>query len=205
MLTQCSHCKKTYNLSIAELQSCSTELFCPHCEEMLGRLKLFKSDFFFKSEKNASSYWFLWTLGFFLCLLLFMAQVYVYAHNQLAQNPQQRIWIEKNCRIQLCKLPVYKNLDEFEILHGDFQLKDNHHYVFQTVLSNQAEFKQNYPRIKLDLLDFSGQVFAERVFYPREYLGFEPSQPMPASETIEVSLDIAAPTQKVGGYTFELI
>ena len=204
MLTQCSQCKKNYSLSIEELRLCSTELFCSHCDEMLGKLRLFKSDFFVNNKVNHHSYFSTWLIGIFICLGLFLAQLYALKGDKLGQNPEQRIWLEKICQALSCHLPVYKNLDEFEILQGDFQLKKNH-YEFQTVLSNQAQFKQYYPRIKLVLLDFSGQIFAQRIFYPREYLGFEPTQLMPAFETIEVNLKIALPTQKVGGYTFELI
>lgn len=203
MLTQCSQCKKTYNISVEELRTHSVMLFCPHCEEMLGRLRLFTTDFF-SSEKRDHSYYLLWSLGLLACLLLFLAQVYLIERDKLSQDPEQRVWLEKVCQSLPCKLPVYKNLDEFEILHGNFQQVDNH-YLFQTVLSNQAEFQQHYPRIKLSLLDFSGHTFAERVFYPNEYLNPPPTELMPASETIEVNLNIALPAQKVGGYTFELL
>lgn len=204
MLTQCSHCKKTYNLSIEELHTCSTMLRCPHCEEMLGRLKIFHADFSFSHEQKTYSHSLIWTIGFFACVLLFLVQFYWVAREKFSQNPQQRVWLEKICQSLPCHLPVYKNLDEFEIMHGDFQQVDAH-YVFQTVLSNQADFDQQYPRIKLNLLDFSGKVFAERVFYPHEYRKTESKQLMPASETIEVILNIAPLTQKVGGYTFDLI
>lgn len=204
MLTQCSHCKKTFNISIEELRTSPTVLCCANCEEMLGKLKLFNTNFFFSSEKNSSSHFALWLLGCIACVVLFVAQVYLVEQDKLSQNPQQRVWLEKICQSLHCRVPVYKNLDEFEILHGDFQLQNNH-YLFQTVLSNQADFAQRYPRIKLTLMDFNGHTFAERVFYPREYLGTEPPQLMSASETIEVNLNIALPAQKVGGYTFELI
>lgn len=204
MLTQCSHCKRTYNISIVELQTCSTDLCCPNCEEMLGRLKIFHADFSFGSAENNYSSSLFWVTGFLACLLLLAIQVYQIERDKLSQNPQQRVWLEKICRPLPCALPVYKNLDEFEIMHGDFQQVDNH-YVFQTVLSNQADFAQRYPRIKLNLLDFNGDIFAERVFYPHEYLGSEPARLMSTSETIEVILNIAPPAQKVGGYTFDLI
>ena len=200
MLTQCSHCKKTYNISIEELRTSSVLLCCPHCEEMLGRLHIFHLDV----EENTQPHSSLWSAGFLAGMLLFLTQVYWVERDKLSQNSEQRVWLEKTCQYLPCNLPVYKNLDEFEIMHGDFQLVDNH-YVFQTVLSNQADFGQHYPRIKLKLMDFSGYTFAERVFSPREYLGAEPAQLMPASETIEVSLNIVLPAQKVGGYTFELI
>jgi hypothetical protein len=206
MLTQCSQCKKTYSFSIAELRVSSSELYCPHCAEMLGKLKTFKTPFFFSREQNSSQTW-LWLLGCLLCASLLAAQFYWLQRNKLSQNPDYRAGFESICQAvpQLpCELPVYKNLAEFEILQGDFQLKENH-YEFQTVLSNQARFAQQYPQIKLSLLDFSGRTFAQRIFTPREYLGSEPKSLMPASETIEVHLQIALPGEKVGGYTFDLL
>lgn len=204
MLTQCPHCKKTYSLSIEELHSGPAMLYCPHCEEMLGRLKIFQANFFSRSGENNHSHSLLWFSGFLAAVLLFLSQLYLVERDKLSQNPEQRVWLEKICQPLPCHLPSYKNLDEFEIMHGAFRPVDNH-YVFQTVLSNQADFAQQYPRIKLNLLDFRGQIFAERIFFPREYLDSKPSELMPASETIEVTLDIAQPAQKVAGYTFDLI
>jgi hypothetical protein len=203
MLTHCSQCKKTYSISVEELRTRSTLLYCPNCEEMLGRLSLFKADFFAGNTIGYPRFNF-WLIGCLLCVLLFLTQIYLVKRDEFSQNPEQRLWLEQICQRLHCKLPVYKSLDEFEILHGDFQLAGDH-YEFQTVLSNQADFAQNYPRIKLNLLNFNGQIFAERVFYPHEYSGAKPNQLMPASETIEINLNIALPSQKVGGYTFDLI
>jgi hypothetical protein len=204
MLTQCSQCKKTYNLSIEELRSQSTTLFCPTCEEMLGRLKVFHSGFFFDDKKNTPINSLLWSLGCLAGLLLFLVQVYWIERDKLSQNPEQRVWLEKICRSLPCHLPAYKNLDEFEVLHSNFQLQDNH-YLFQIILSNQADFKQPYPHLKLSLLDFNNHAFAERVFYPSEYLSTPSTELMAVSDVIEVNLKLALPTQTVGGYTFELI
>jgi hypothetical protein len=172
---------------------------------MLGRLKIFQANFLFRSGENSYSHSQLfWAAGFLASVLLFLTQLYLVQRDKLSQNPEQRGWLEKICQPLPCHLPAYKNLDEFEIMHGDFRPVDSH-YLFQTVLSNQADFAQQYPRIKLNLLDFNGHIFAERVFEPREYLGSARTELMPASETIEVTLNIAQPSQKVGGYTFDLI
>lgn len=104
-----------------------------------------------------------------------------------------------------CQLPVYKNLDDFEVMYGAFELTEDQHYVFQAVISNQGKFAQHYPNIKLNLLTFSGENFAQRIFTPKEYLKTPQKKPIAASKTIEISMKIAAPKQKIGGYTFELI
>ncbi len=76
MLTQCSHCKKTYSLSIEELRSAPTMLYCPHCEEMLGRLNIFQASFF-RSGENNSPHSLLWAAGFLASVLLFLTQLYL--------------------------------------------------------------------------------------------------------------------------------
>ncbi len=192
----CSGCQKEYKV---DFEAGDDLLHCPDC---LQKQKLTLPDDFFTAPKKSISPW--WTLGFVLCFSGLVAQIYWVARHSIAQNPQQRVWVEKICQKLPCGLPDYKNLDELEILHGDFQL-DNTHYLFETVISNQAQFAQAYPRIRLVLLDFSGQVFAQRIFYPSEYLGVSPTEKLAAAQTIEVSLKIAIPKQKVGGYTFELL
>jgi hypothetical protein len=208
MLTQCSQCKKTFSIGVSQLHTHSGALHCPHCEEMLGQLKRFKTDVFVNADTEQRSYFGLWFIGFILCLGVLAGQVYWTKGEKISQNPQYRQWLEKICARAptkwQCRLPVYKNLDEFEIVHGDFQ-EAGDHYEFQTALSNQADFPQAYPNIKLRLLDFNSQIFAERVFTPEDYLGHKPQRLMAASESIEVNLQIVTPTQKVGGYTFDLI
>lgn len=209
MLTQCSQCKKTFSISIKELNAHNSgALYCPNCTEMLGLLQRFKTDVFTAEYAPSRTHSFLWLIGFLLSLALFAGQVYWTEGEKISQNPQYRQWLEKFCaKVPAqwrCKLPVYKNLDEFEIVHGDFQEVGDHN-EFQTVLSNQADFPQAYPLIKLRLLDFNSQPFAERIFLPEEYLGIKPDRLMAASETIEINLKIAPTAQKIGGYTFDLM
>jgi hypothetical protein len=195
----CSQCKSDYAV---DFESGGDVNFCPACVKKQQELATIPANFFSKPSGTASRWW---TVGFVAGMLLLLTQIYFIEREKLAQDPEQREWLEKICLRLPCGLSVYKNLDEIEILHGDFQLNGNSHYVFQTVISNQASFAQAYPRIKLVLLDFTGEAFAERIFYPAEYLNLTSSQLLAASQTVEVSLNIAIPQQKIGGYTFELI
>ena len=203
MLAQCSHCKKTYPLRGENAQTFSAiASCCPKCEKKLAKLPSFIAN---ESVVNSSSHTLAWSAAFMTSVFLLGFQAYWVAYHVASQNPEQRVILEKVCRPQWrCFLPDYQNLEEFEIMHRDFQPIDKH-YVFQAVLSNQAEFAQPYPRIKLSLLDFQGQAFAERIFYPRDYLPTKTPRLMPASETLEMSLNIASPPQTVGGYTFDLM
>ncbi|MEY4768991.1 MAG: hypothetical protein RL637_1630 [Pseudomonadota bacterium] len=202
MLTHCSHCKKIFNIGVEQLSHHQGVLYCPHCDEMLTRLKFFNPDIFTHHQPKVSQWQ--WGLGTFLCLILFAGQLYYLKADDWLNHPDYRPYLEQICQLLLCKLPTYQQLDDFEVLQGNLQLTDDNHYLFSVVISNQAEFPQAYPDIQLNFLDFNGQIFAQRIFYPKDYQHLEPSATIPASESIEISLAIAAPKQKMGGYTFEL-
>jgi hypothetical protein len=205
MLTHCSHCKKPYSISISELRSHSGTLYCPHCDEMLSRLKFFNPNIFARHPQRHQRHNLGWGLALVAGLGLLAGQFYQVEGKKMMNNKQLRNGLERVCVYLSCQLPVYKNLEDFEVLQGDLQRTANNEYIFQAVISNQAEFEQAYPRIKLSLLDFNGQIFAQRIFYPLDYHHPDPKDFIPAAETVEMSLAIAPPAQKVGGYTFELM
>ena len=207
MLTQCLQCKKTYSTEINILCYSHQERLCPHCEEMLGKLKHLGSDFVVLKKHNTyrKSGLLRWRLGVIFCLFLLLTQVYIFEKDRLSQKPSSRLWLTKICNRLNCHLPIYKNRDDFEVMYGNFQKTSDQNYIFQAVMSNQGKFKQRYPNIKLNLLSFSGESFASRVFIPTNYLTSIKKEFIAPSKTVEISMKIAVPTQKVGGYTFELI
>lgn len=158
-------------------------------------------DFLEKPPKQHSPFW---LPGFFLCLVFLIFQVVFFEANSLAQNTTLRPWLDKFC-IQLnCNLPAYKNLAELTVLHGSFELTDKAYYIFKTTFINYSAFAQQYPSIKLTIIDYSGQILAERVFKPNEYSKLA-TRLIEADMSAEVSMKIAIPSYKMGGYHFELI
>ena len=144
--------------------------------------------------------------GLVIGLLLLIGQIVYFEGYAFSQNPAVRPGLVKLCQLINCQLPVYKNLDEFTLLHGSFTPLPDQNYAFRVVMSNQAAFAQPYPNIKLTLLDYSGNAFAHRIFQPRDYLPEDAvASVMAADATTEISLKIAAPKTKVGGSTFDLI
>ncbi|MCK4843194.1 MAG: zinc-ribbon and DUF3426 domain-containing protein [Methylococcales bacterium] len=194
MFTQCPDCKKKYSVTAKKLRTSQGMLYCKKCNSRFDALFLLKD--------GISST--LWNLGFCCSLITFAFQVYFFEGYNLTQNPTLRPWLEKSCQQLKCQLPHYKNLTEFTILHGSFEPDGNNNYVFKTAFTNQSAFEQSPPSIKLTLTDFKGHTFAERIFHPKNYLKPDFSLIQPEM-SIEMSLDIATPSAKVGGYVFELI
>ena len=147
-----------------------------------------------------------WRTGLVIGLLLLIGQIIYFEGYAFSQNPAVRPGLAKLCQLIKCQLPDYKNLDEFSLLHGSFTPLPDQNYDFRVVMSNQADFSQPYPNIKLTLFDYSGNAFAHRIFQPRDYLPENAvATLMAADATTEISLKIAAPKTKVGGSTFDLI
>ncbi len=210
MLTQCQHCKKTYHLSIVELKKRKNpELLCSPCEEMLGRLKRFGSSFINLNSTNKpkSIHTSFWGLGIIVGILVLIGQLVFFEWQQVSQRPEIRLRLQQACKLIAiqCPLKTYKQPDDFEIMHNELQIINHNHYELKMVISNQGQFAQAYPAIKLKLLNFTGEVFAQRIFLAKEYLNSNPKRLIPASKAVEFSFKIALPKQKIIGYHIELI
>ncbi len=148
-----------------------------------------------------------WATGFIVGLILLIGQLIYFEHDNWVQNPDYRPHLEKLCRWLGCQLPDYENLADFAVLQGSFTPDAENNMVFKAAINNQAAFQQRLPKIKLTLLDYSEQTFAQRVFLPKEYLqaSKKPSFSIAPDETIEANLTIVQPKTPIGGYSFDLI
>lgn len=217
MFTQCPECQTIQPLSLTQLRSSRGILRCNQCSAMFDALeRISETEEISHSEsqsskhlpwdkKNTSSNAY-WGAGLVIGLLFLIGQIVYFEGYAFTQNPSIRPILIKLCQLPNCQLPVYKNLDEFTLLHGSFTPLPDQNYAFSVVMSNQAAFAQAYPNIKLNLLDYNGKAFAIRVFTPRDYLPEDAvANTMAADATTEISLKIAAPQTQVGGSTFDLI
>lgn len=221
MHTQCPNCKTSITITAEELSQSRAIISCAECDTRFDALELLAEDVVAlptkKKEPDVAIHHFtdiqpspkpqssFWSIGFSLCLITIGIQIYWFESYNLSQNPHIRPWLEKICQTRFCELPPYKNLNDFSILHGSFTPGKNNHFVFKTAIVNQASFEQNYPSIQLTLIDFNGQTFAERVFQAKEYIPEQTVSSISPEVTAEISMNIAKPSEKIGGYRFKLI
>jgi Protein of unknown function (DUF3426) len=148
-----------------------------------------------------------WLLGCIISFMLLIGQIIYFESSKLSQNVSYRPTLEKFCRWLGCKLADYENLAELAVLQGSFKPNSDNTIVFKAAINNQAAFKQRLPNIKLTLLDFNEQLFAQRVFTPTDYLvdTKRTNFSILADETVEAKLTIVTPKTAIGGYNFDLI
>lgn len=214
MYTECPSCSKKHPITVKKLRGSHGEFLCDRCYTTFNPVDLLNERSFFKknegikseaelenSEDLFSGYW---KYGVTLCTLLFLLQVYLFEGDALAQNKTTRPWLQKICSIVDYPLAPYKNSDEISILNVSFDPADEGTYVLKASLLNQADFSQNQPSIKLVLMDFVGESFAERIFHAKDYSKNTTTQINP-DMTSEIKIIIAAPSNKIAGYRLELI
>ena len=215
MFTKCPKCQKTHPLTLEQLRASRGILRCKGCSETFDALELISET---ESEavpstttqlpwnQETSSTSIHWRAGLIFGLLFFMGQLVYFEGYTFSQKPTFRPVLEKICAQLNCRLPAYKNLDEFTILQSSLSALPDHTHLFRAVISNQAAFTQTYPNITLTLLDYAGKPFTHRVFSAQEYLPKDSitTSAMISDATTEISLKIATPETKVGGHTFEL-
>ncbi len=149
-----------------------------------------------------------WLLGFMAGLILLTAQLLYFESSAWIQHPACRIYLEKICQWFGCRLAEYRNLAEIAVLQSSLSATDDGSFLFKAVLNNQGVFRQLLPDIKISLLDYNDQVFAQRIFNPAIYWPGAKSLQNPviaADETVEISLTFAKIETKIGGYRFELV
>lgn len=148
-----------------------------------------------------------WHIGLIIALLLLVGQIVYFEGTALSLNPAVRRGLEDICRQLNCRLPAYRNLDQFAVLQGSLSILPDRSQLLRASVSNQAAFAQPYPNLQLTLLDYAENPFSRRTFRPQDYLTEAPnatSTMLPGAITA-ISLNIAAPKTKVGGYTLKLI
>lgn len=215
MFTKCPECKTIQKISASQLRSGKGMVQCQKCYGIFyGLDDIGETAGAIKSNEQADEPLFghpepvakktYWAVSSALALCLLIGQLAYFEGARLTQNPAPRLWLEKICQPIHCQLPVYQNLQDFSVMQGQLSPLADNTINFQTAISNQAAFAQNFPNLKLSLLDYAGNVFALRVFHPQEYLANASEAILLADASAEINLKIVAPNKPIGGYTFDL-
>ena len=146
--------------------------------------------------------WFAATLFAFMGLA---TQYASYNLDQLARQEQFREFYVRACSILKCQLPNQHDISKFR--SNNLVVRTHPKFakvlVIDTIIVNEATYKQPFPNLKLSFSDLNGQLVASRVFNPDQYLGGEMTgeNQIPAQQPIHLSLEIADPGEKAVNYS----
>lgn len=147
---------------------------------------------------------------FVLVVLLLAASLLAYAFRaQLAAEvPQSRPWLEKACERLGCTVDYPQRIDRIAIMSSSLQavppVSGQPTMQLALVMRNTYDKAQQWPVLKLDLVDFSGAIVARRVLQPADYLDERQVQTaFLAGQEVRLNIPVPVNGLKVNGYQLD--
>ncbi|WP_417567320.1 DUF3426 domain-containing protein [Marinobacter sp.] len=145
-----------------------------------------------------------WSLIVLSLVGVLVAQVTWFQFDRLSAIPELRPFYEKGCELAGCKLKPLINVDAIQsrklVVRTD---PDNRsQLVVDAVIINRADFEQPFPAIALTFSNLNGDVVAQSVFTPDEYLAGEGKElnAMPTDTPVRIAISIRDPGRDAVNY-----
>ncbi len=145
-----------------------------------------------------------WSLIVLILVGVLVAQVTWFQFDRLSAIPELRPFYEKGCELAGCELKPLINVDAIQsrklVVRTD---PDNRsQLVVDAVIINRADFEQPFPAIALTFSNLNGDVVAQSVFTPDEYLAGEGKEldAMPTDTPVRIAISIRDPGRDAVNY-----
>ena len=133
-----------------------------------------------------------------------IAQVTWFQFDRLSAVPELRPFYEEGCKIAGCELKPLINVEAIQsrklVVRTD---PDNRsQLVVDAVIVNRADFEQPFPAIALTFSNLNGDVVAQSLFTPEEYLAGEGQEldAMPTDTPVRIAISIRDPGRDAVNY-----
>lgn len=128
-------------------------------------------------------------------------------YEKLVKYPKVAMVFEKTCEIVGCVLPELSDLSKIrsQNLVVRSHPTTRNALIIDTVITNQADFPQDFPELAIYFSDINNQTVAQRLIQPEEYLSEEVLswKQMPSMQPIHISLELVDPGKEAVNYTLK--
>jgi len=146
----------------------------------------------------------LWSLIVIALLGILVAQVTWFQFDRLSTIPELRPFYVKGCELAGCELKPLVNVDAIQsrklVVRTDPENRGQ--LLVDAVIINRADFGQPFPAIALTFSNLNGDVVAQSVFTPGEYLAGEAREleEMPTDTPVRIAISIRDPGRDAVNY-----
>jgi hypothetical protein len=147
-------------------------------------------------------------VGILMLTILGIAQALYYQRYSLIENPRYQKQVLSLCQIVPCNETQFSSTQQIELLERNVFT----HPVQSSALMvsgsfvNQAIFDQKLPKLLVSLFDLQGNLIANRLFTPNEYLHVDNTQRlMEIAKPVQFRLEISDPGINALTYEFEFM
>ncbi|TDO98731.1 DUF3426 domain-containing protein [Marinomonas balearica] len=139
----------------------------------------------------------LWSLGFFIGLLVLASQVLIHFFDLGSRSEQFRGLYRTACTYTGCALPAFENIESITIQHVRIQShpQRSNALLVNAIMTNTSSYAQPMPKIALEFYDLNSSPVAARLFSPENYLhkDFLDITYMPPNTPIHLVIPIVDP------------
>ncbi len=149
-----------------------------------------------------------WLLGIVLLSAIALTQIVYYQRYQLIEDPDFRETVVTLCRFLPCNPSQLANTEQIQMLERNIfthPVASNALMITGSFIS-QANFAQKLPDLVITLFNLQGQLLANRLFTPEEYLLDESSvQILQSNDPVQFRLEVIDPGVDALTYEFEFV
>jgi len=156
------------------------------------------------SGKDGSVRSVVWSVIVLGLVAVLVAQVAWFQFDRLSAIPELRPFYEKACELAGCELKPLINVDAIQsrklVVRTDPENRSQ--LVVDAVIINRADFEQPFPAIALTFSNLNGDVVAQSLFTPEEYLAGEGKklEAMPPDTPVRIAISIRDPGRDAVNY-----
>lgn len=146
----------------------------------------------------------LWTLVVLALIGVLVAQVTWFQFDRLSSIPELRPFYEQGCEIAGCELKPLVNVEAIQSRKLVVRTNPDNRsqLVVDAVIINRAAFEQPFPAIALTFSNLNGDVVAQSIFTPDEYLAGDgrEMEAMPSDTPVRIVINIRDPGRDAVNY-----
>ncbi len=149
----------------------------------------------------------LWIAGIIILLAISLIQVVYYQRYQLISSSQFQPQIMSLCQLLPCDENRYSSLSQIELIERNVYThptRDNALMITGSFI-NKADFSQPIPSLLISLSDIQGNLIANRLFQPAEFLTDASRQRVQPKKSVSFRLEILDPGSTALTYEFEFV
>ncbi|QSP95167.1 zinc-ribbon domain-containing protein [Marinobacter salinisoli] len=147
---------------------------------------------------------FFWSLVVLALIGVLVAQVTWFQFDRLSAIPELRPFYEKGCELAGCELKPLVNVAAIQSrkLVVKTNPENRSQLLVDAVIINRANFEQPFPAIALTFSNLNGDVVAQSIFTPGEYLAGEGQalEAMPTNTPVRIAINIRDPGKDAVNY-----
>lgn len=149
----------------------------------------------------------LWMTGILILIISIIVQSIYYQRYSLVSSTKYQTQIINLCQVLPCDTQQFRSLSQIKLIERNVFTHPtrNNALMVSGSFQNEASFFQGIPKLKISLSDVKGNLIANRLFEPAEFMSNPDITRLEPGKAIQFRLEIIDPGNEALTYEFEFV